>query len=178
MLLHRAEKTDQHILNRYAPDLVNDRMLRFFDRFGIYLAIALAGLLYFIGGWPWLVWGMFVRTTLCYHSTWFVNSATHLWGYRNYETRDESRNLWWVALASYGEGWHNNHHAHPALARAGHRWWEIDMTFWSIRFLQAFGLAYDVNDGIPARENNVKPTVAPESDHTPTSEDSSPRLLV
>ena len=57
--------------------------------------------------------------TYAYHSTWLVNSATHLWGYRNYETRDHSRNLWWVALVSYGEGWHNNHHAHPANARAG-----------------------------------------------------------
>ncbi|HVJ80947.1 MAG TPA: fatty acid desaturase, partial [Planctomycetia bacterium] len=76
-----------------------------------------------------------------------------LWGYRNYETRDESRNLWWVALLAYGEGWHNNHHAHPRLARAGHRWWEVDMTFWSIRFLQAIGQATEVVDEIPAHRD-------------------------
>jgi stearoyl-CoA desaturase (delta-9 desaturase) len=79
-----------------------------------------------------------------------VNSATHIWGYRNYETDDRSRNLWWVALLSYGEGWHNNHHAHPRLARAGHKWWEIDMTFYAIRALQLVGLAYEVDDRKPA----------------------------
>ena len=90
--------------------------------------------------------------TLAYHSTWLVNSATHLWGYRSYATGDDSRNLWWVALLAHGEGWHNNHHAHPHLARAGHRWWEIDTTFWIIRLLQRLGLATDVNDAIPGRK--------------------------
>ena len=63
------------------------------------------------------MWALCVRMAWAYHCTWFVNSATHLWGYRNYETRDESRNLWWVALLAFGEGWHNNHHAHPHAAR-------------------------------------------------------------
>jgi stearoyl-CoA desaturase (delta-9 desaturase) len=84
-----------------------------------------------------------------YHSTWFVNSATHLWGYRNYETTDRSRNLWWVALLSYGEGWHNNHHAHQRLAAHGHRWWEFDVTYMVIRLLKALGLAKKVQDRIP-----------------------------
>jgi stearoyl-CoA desaturase (delta-9 desaturase) len=96
-----------------------------------------------------LIWGMSVRMVAAYHSTWLINSATHLWGYRNYDTRDESRNLWWVAILAYGEGWHNNHHAHPAIAPAGHRWWELDMTWWAIRVLQAVGLAWDVRDQIP-----------------------------
>jgi stearoyl-CoA desaturase (delta-9 desaturase) len=119
--------------------------------------------LYVLGGWPFLLWGLCVRMVVAYHSTWFVNSATHLWGYRNYETDDESKNLWWVALMSYGEGWHNNHHAHPRLARAGHRWWELDMTFYAIRVLQALRLAYAVDDRIPpARTSAAAATVAVE----------------
>ena len=97
--------------------------------------------------------------TAAYHSTWFVNSATHLWGYRNYDTRDESRNLWWVAILAYGEGWHNNHHAHPSVAPAGHRWWEVDITWWAIRLLQLTGQAYDVRAKIPTgRKANESPT--------------------
>ena len=80
---------------------------------------------------------------------WCVNSATHLWGYRNYDCRDDSRNLWWVAIWAYGEGWHNNHHAHPHVAPAGHKWWELDPTWWSIKTLRFFGLAYEVDDRIP-----------------------------
>ena len=93
---------------------------------------------------------------MAYHSTWFVNSATHLWGYRNYETTDQSRNLWWVAILAYGEGWHNNHHAHQHLARAGHKWWEVDPTFMAIRVLQFCGLAYDVDDRLPGEVQNTR----------------------
>jgi stearoyl-CoA desaturase (delta-9 desaturase) len=93
-----------------------------------------------------LAWGMFLRLVFVLHSTWFVNSASHMWGYRNYETRDNSRNLWWVALLAYGEGWHNNHHAYPAMARHGHKWWEFDATFQFIRLLACLGLAWDVVD--------------------------------
>ena len=84
---------------------------------------------------PWLVWGFFVRSVLVLHSTWLVNSATHVWGYRSHETRDDSTNLWWVALLTYGEGWHNNHHAFQTSARHGLRWWEIDMTYMAIRLM-------------------------------------------
>jgi len=135
---------------RFCPDLAKDPLLRFFDRtYGLWL-IATGVALYAAGGLPWLLWGLCLRMCMAYHSTWFVNSATHLWGYRNYATRDESRNLWWVAILSYGEGWHNNHHAHPKLARAGHRWWELDPTWYAIKFLRAIGQAYDVDDRVPA----------------------------
>jgi stearoyl-CoA desaturase (delta-9 desaturase) len=93
-----------------------------------------------------------VRLVIAYHSTWFVNSATHLWGYRNYETNDESRNLWWVAALSFGEGWHNNHHAYPRVARSGHRWWEVDITYWVIAALKWTRLATNVQDKIPQRQ--------------------------
>ncbi len=91
-----------------------------------------------------LVWGVFVRTVAVWHITWSVNSATHLWGYRNYETDENSRNNWFVALVSNGEGWHNNHHADQRSAAHGHRWWEFDVTYITIWVLEKLGLATDV----------------------------------
>ena len=82
-----------------------------------------------------LMFGVFVRTVLVWHITWAINSVTHVWGYRNYETDEDSRNNLVVGLISNGEGWHNNHHADPRSARHGHRWWEIDNTWLTIRFL-------------------------------------------
>jgi stearoyl-CoA desaturase (delta-9 desaturase) len=93
---------------------------------------------------PWLVWGCFVRSIFVLHTTWLVNSATHIWGYRSHETRDRSTNLWWVALLTYGEGWHNNHHAFQTSARHGLRWWEIDMTYWMVRLMALCGMAYAI----------------------------------
>lgn len=148
---HSKEQRDV-LFRRYVPDLCDKPIMRFFEKtYGWWLLVFGLAILA-IAGLPGLLWVMCVRMAFAYHSTWFVNSATHLWGYRNYETRDESRNLWWVALLAFGEGWHNNHHAHPAAARAGHQWWEIDMTWWVIRGLQAVGLASNVNDQIPLRE--------------------------
>jgi stearoyl-CoA desaturase (delta-9 desaturase) len=149
--------------SRWAPDLARDKMLVFLDRTFILWHIAMTaavwGLGYWIGGtsmaWSFVVWGMFVRLIYVLHSTWFVNSATHLWGYRNYETSDHSTNLWWVALMTYGEGWHNNHHAYPRMARHGHKWWEIDVTFMTIRMLQAVGLAWDVVDDQHIRRSHL-----------------------
>lgn len=141
----------QLLWKRYVPELLDRKLLRFFVKTEFLWQVAMGVSLFLLGGWPMLLWGLCMRLVVAYHSTWFVNSATHLWGYRNYETRDESRNLWWVALLSYGEGWHNNHHAHPSLAPAGHRWWEIDMTWWFIKGLKAVGLAYDVRDKVPTR---------------------------
>ena len=87
---------------------------------------------------------MFLRLVWVMHITWAVNSASHMWGYRNYDTPDDSRNLWWVGLLAYGEGWHNNHHAFSNCARHGHRWWEIDMTYMVICVMEKLGLAWNV----------------------------------
>ena len=135
---------------RYVPDMARDPVHRFLQRWNIALPLVLAGLLLVLGeaagvGLSWLVWGMFVRTTLLLHATWFVNSATHLWGYRSYATRDRSTNLWWVALLTLGEGWHNNHHAFPRSARHSLCWWELDMTYGFIRFLGLVGLASQIH---------------------------------
>lgn len=149
---------DEHF-KRWAPDLLKERGQRIMHAMFPYVPFVAGGVLYAIGyyfggvnfGLSMVLWGLCMRTVACYHSTWFVNSATHLWGYTNYKTRDDSRNLWWVALLSYGEGWHNNHHAHQRLARHGHRWWEFDVTYLVIWTLKKTGLAWDVQDELPKR---------------------------
>ena len=95
-------------------------------------------------GFSLLIWGVFVRTVVVWHVTWSVNSLAHVFGYRNYDTADDSRNNWFVALLTLGEGWHNNHHADARSARHGHRWFEIDLTFSVIQLLERVGLASDV----------------------------------
>jgi len=157
LFVSRPREVDEMLYERYVPDLAQRPVMRFFERtYGWWLVVVGATLLAvgaLIGGVygavSLLLWGMGVRMTIAYHSTWLINSATHLWGYRNYETSDQSRNLWWVALLAYGEGWHNNHHAHPSIAPAGHRWWEVDMTWWAIRALRFCGIAKNVKDNIP-----------------------------
>ena len=95
------------------------------------------------------LWAMCLRIAVVYHVTWFVNSATHVCGYRNYQTSDRSRNLWWVGLLAFGEGWHNNHHAYQRMARHGHRFWEFDLTYNIIRVMKLFRLATSVVDELP-----------------------------
>jgi fatty-acid desaturase len=94
-------------------------------------------------GLSWLVWGVLVRTLIVWHSTWAINSVTHLWGYRNYDTNDDSRNNWLLGYLN-GEGWHNNHHAEPRSAAYGQRWWELDVYYLVIRTLERLGLVWDV----------------------------------
>ncbi|OGW80924.1 MAG: acyl-CoA desaturase [Omnitrophica bacterium GWA2_52_8] len=126
---------------KLCPDMIKDPVYIWMDRFHIGWTLLLAVGLYFWGGWSFVVWGIFVRTVLVYHSTWLVNSAAHIWGYRTYMSGDRSTNCWWVALLSYGEGWHNNHHAFQYSARHGLKWWEVDTTYMMIQLLEAVGLA-------------------------------------
>ena len=130
---------------RFTPDMANDKFLVFLDRMHMLPVLFLTLILYGLGGWSFVVWGMFVRSVLVYHSTWLVNSASHVWGYQSYRTSDLSRNNWWVALLSFGEGWHNNHHAFQRSARHGIRWWEIDLTYRTIQLLWVLGLASEVH---------------------------------
>lgn len=101
-------------------------------------------LLYVLGGWPSMLYGTAVRIVVLWHSTWFVNSATHFQGYRPFDIPDRSSNLWWVALLTYSEGWHNAHHAEPRIAPVGRRWWEIDMTWWLILGSEQLRLAHRI----------------------------------
>ena len=129
---------------KWAPDLDRDPVHRWLDRYHIVFPILSAVALYLLGGMPMLVWGFFVRSVLVLQTTWLVNSATHMWGYRSHPTRDKSTNLWWVALLTYGEGWHNNHHAFQTSARHGLRWWELDMTYLLIRCMRLVGMAHSI----------------------------------
>jgi len=132
-------------LRRYAPDLQRDRVMVWLDKYFWVPQVAVGVALYALGGIPWLVWGVAVRTVFTYHATWFVNSASHTWGYRNFDTREESRNLWWVSLLAFGEGWHNNHHAFPRSAAHGLRRLELDPTYWTIKVMSWVGLARDIH---------------------------------
>lgn len=140
------------LYKRYAPDILKDRGMQLLDKTFILWYFLVGGGLFALGYFGWdsytgmsfVVYGMFVRLVYVLHATWFVNSASHIWGYRNYETRDDSKNLWWVGMLTYGEGWHNNHHAYQRMARHGHRWWEVDVTYWAICVLEKLGLAWDV----------------------------------
>lgn len=141
MLTGQAQQHEQSVIAHYAPDLVKDRFHVCLNRFYWVPVIFLAVALLAFGGWPYLMWAVFVRVTLNLHATWLVNSATHMWGRRRFATRDDSRNNWWVALLTFGEGWHNNHHAYPTSARHGLAWYEIDINWWGIRVLQFVRLA-------------------------------------
>jgi fatty-acid desaturase len=140
-MLYGSLHNHNKLLDRYVPDLTRDRFYVWLSRFH-WIPLTVVGIgLYFMGGLPWVLWGVFFRVTLGLHVTWLVNSATHIWGSRRFDTRDDSRNNWWVALLSGGEGWHNNHHAHPVSASHGMAWYEVDVNYWGIRLLGLLGLA-------------------------------------
>jgi fatty-acid desaturase len=140
----KAMHHDTEVLRRYVPDLSKDpfHVALTSWHWVPQVVVGLAFLAY--GGLPYVLWAVFFRTTFGLHCTWLVNSATHLWGSRRFKTRDDSTNNWWVAALTFGEGWHNNHHAHPVSARHGLAWYEFDVNWIGIRTLQAFGLAWDV----------------------------------
>jgi stearoyl-CoA desaturase (delta-9 desaturase) len=129
---------------KYAPDLGRDPVHVWLSRYHWVPLTVLGLVLLAIGGWNWVLWGIFLRTTLGLHATWLVNSATHMWGSRRFQTRDDSKNSWWVALLTFGEGWHNNHHAHPTSAAHGLAWYEIDVNYLNIRLFELLGLVWNV----------------------------------
>ncbi|CCH64734.1 Fatty acid desaturase [Richelia intracellularis HM01] len=129
---------------RLTKDIAKDPFYRFCHEYYIELQLFLAIILYLLGGWSFVIWGIFVRLFVGTHSTMFVNSACHMVGYRSYDSEDCSTNCWWVALLTFGEGWHNNHHAFQYSARHGLEWWEIDVTWITIRLLQSLGLVTNV----------------------------------
>ncbi len=132
---------------RFAGDLIRDPYYRFLNKYFLLLQIPLGALLFWlgtindVGGWSMVLWGIPFRLVLVYHVTWLVNSATHCWGTIAFESGDRSRNNAWVAALTFGEGWHNNHHAYPSSAKQGLQLGQIDLTWQHIRFLNALGLA-------------------------------------
>ena len=148
----RAYKYDA----KAVPDLIKYPELRFIDRFDSLIpfleAVALFSLGAFLGsrgwntsGWQMLIWGFFISTIVCAHCTFTINSLTHLWGTKRYKSTDESRNNLALALITFGEGWHNNHHYYPGATRQGFYWWEIDMTFYGLWIMSKLGLIWDLN---------------------------------
>jgi len=132
------------IVSKYAPDLGRQRFYVLLNKYHWAPLLVLGAILYAIGGWPMFLWGICVRVVFGLHATWLVNSATHMWGNRRFATRDDSRNNWWVALLTFGEGWHNNHHAHPTSARHGLAWYEFDPSWITLKILRRLGLAKSV----------------------------------
>jgi fatty-acid desaturase len=128
----------------YVPDLRKDKFHCWISKWHWVPLTGLGVLLLALGGWPYLLWGIFFRTTFGHHSTWLVNSATHMWGKRRFDTADDSTNSFWVAMLTCGEGWHNNHHSQPQSARHGLAWYEFDLNWYTISALRALGLVWDV----------------------------------
>ncbi len=144
ILTGKTIHNDNSELLPYVPDLRKDRFHLWISKWH-WVPLTVLGLgLLFLGGWPYLMWGTFFRTAVGLHFTFLVNSATHMWGSQRFLTGDKSTNSFWVAILSFGEGWHNNHHAHPQSARHGLVWWEIDFNWYCISFLKRVGLAWDV----------------------------------
>ena len=141
----------------YAPDLAKDPVYRFLNTTHGWYQPILAILLYLWGGWPFVFWGIFLRTVFMWHCTWLVNSASHTWGYRTWAVQDRSTNNWWVAFFTYGEGWHNNHHAFLRSARHGLAWWEVDLTYLTIRAMALLGLASKIQLPTPAQKEQMAP---------------------
>jgi len=162
LMFHNREFINVNYYQRFTRDILRDPFYMKLERSENWLKIYAASiaaffLVGFLIGWPlWgtqagvqfgaslVVWGVFVRTVITWHITWSVNSVTHVWGYRNYDTNDNSRNNLLVGLWSNGEGWHNNHHADQRAAAHGHKWWEFDITWLTIRLFEKMGLVKEV----------------------------------
>jgi stearoyl-CoA desaturase (delta-9 desaturase) len=147
--------------SRYAPDLLRDPVIRFVDRTFVLWALGGLALPFVLGmaiggtvtaGLTALLWGGLVRLFVLHHLTYSINSVCHVFGRRRFATTDESRNVFWLALPTFGEAWHNNHHAFPTSAQHGLRRWELDPSALVIRGLEATGLAWDVVRISPERQ--------------------------
>ena len=144
LLVGENKHSNTPLLSKYAPDLMKDRFYVWLNNYHWVPMIVLGVLLLAIGGVPFVLWGICLRVVVGLHCTWLVNSATHMLGSRRFETRDDSRNNWLIALITSGEGWHNNHHAHPTSARHGLAWYEFDLSWIQIKILKFFGIAKSV----------------------------------
>ena len=149
--------------HRVVKDWIRFPELRFLDRFDFLAPSLLALSMYVLGEtvaywWPtagtsgmqMLVWGFIISTTALYHVTFAINSLAHTFGSRRFETNDDSRNNLWLALITFGEGWHNNHHFSPSSAKQGFRWWEIDISYYLLVVMSWCGLVWDLNP-VPTR---------------------------
>ena len=180
IIYRNRDLTRLELLSRYSKDIIRDPFYARLEQNFRWVWIVLISWLCFFAsgcfielllrrnvleavqfGFSVLIWGVFVRTVLVWHVSWAINSVTHLWGYRNYETSDSSRNNVLIGLLSNGEGWHNNHHAHPQSARHGLTWYEVDLNWYGIQALRMIGLAWDVKVQKLTPSGNAKAPVPP-----------------
>ncbi len=139
-----AMSDDTSKLAPHVPDLMKDKFHVWISKWH-WVPLTVTGFtILAIFGWPVTLWAVFLRVTVGLHCTWLVNSACHLWGTQRFATGEDSRNNWWVSLLTFGEGWHNNHHAHAQSARHGLMWWEIDLTWYTVKLLSMLGLVTDI----------------------------------
>lgn len=138
-----SDEYDHYDPKRIA-DLVKYPELRWLDKFHLVPTILYAIAIYYVGGYPALVWGYLVATVVLYHGTFLINSLAHIWGTRRFATPDESRNNFWLALVTMGEGWHNNHHFFMSSVRQGIRWWEVDTTYYILKIMSWVGIAREL----------------------------------
>jgi fatty-acid desaturase len=160
IIFGEGNHSNTQLMMKYAPDLGRDPFHRWLNTYHWVPLTTIGLLLLAIGGIPMVLWAIFLRVTLGLHITWLVNSATHMWGTKRFPTRDDSRNNWWVALLTFGEGWHNNHHAHPTSARHGLAWYELDVSWLQIALLKKLGVAKNVKvvqttTSLPATEREA-----------------------
>ncbi|MEZ5356157.1 MAG: fatty acid desaturase [Bryobacteraceae bacterium] len=146
IILGKGQHNETDYFRRYAPDMTRNGFYVWLNTYHYVPLLISAALLFAWGGWPAFLWAGCLRVVVSLHSTWAVNSATHMWGKRRFLTKDDSRNNWWVALLTFGEGWHNNHHAKPNSARHGLAWYELDITWLQIKALGKLGIATGVKE--------------------------------
>ncbi|MCD9186047.1 MAG: fatty acid desaturase [Pyrinomonadaceae bacterium] len=156
-----AQNQTEATMTRYTPDMMKDPVHRFMNKYYWVSSIIVAAILYAIGGWTMVIWGTFLRTVFGWHATWLVNSATHTWGSRRFESRDTSTNNGWIAAITWGEGWHNNHHTYPRSARHGLTWKEVDINWLEIKAMEKIGLvsdvyAFDLKENQETVSNSIK----------------------
>ncbi len=151
--------TNKAFRTRYelVQDFAKYKELMFLDRYDTLVPIITALSIYFLGvgleaffpvlgtnGLQLLIWGFFISSTVLFHGTVTINSLSHVWGKRRFKTNDDSRNNFILSLITLGEGWHNNHHYYPGTARQGFYWWELDITFYGLKFLEFLGIIRDL----------------------------------
>ena len=140
LLFGEANYMNTKGMSKYAPDLAKKPFYVWLNNWHWVPLVGMGIVLLALGGILLFLWGIFLRVVFGLHATWLVNSATHMWGSRRFNTRDDSRNNWWVAWITFGEGWHNNHHAHPTSARHGLAWYEFDPSWLLLKVLRNVGL--------------------------------------
>jgi stearoyl-CoA desaturase (delta-9 desaturase) len=165
VLMGEAMHAETQTLAPYVPDLRRDKFHVWISKYHWVTEVVIGVLTFAFLGWNYVLWGIFLRTVVGLHCTWLVNSATHLWGTQRFDTGDDSTNNFLIAILTFGEGWHNNHHAHPQSARHGLSWWQIDTNWYAIWTLKKLGLVWDVKlpklEGSRVRDlHNIDPQTA------------------